>query len=197
MTDTSGNRKVDGYLKKLKTWKEESTKLREIIRDFELTEDMKWMHPCYMLDGKNIVLIHGFKEYVAILFFKGALLKDTHDILVQQTENVQAERQLRFTSLEQIVEQEAMIKAYIQQAIEVEQAGLQVEMKKTAEYSVPEELQQQFEENPAFQDAFEALTPGRQRAYLYYFSQPKQSKTKVSRIEKYMQPILEGKGLND
>ena len=146
---------------------------------------------------KNIVLIHGFKEYVAILFFKGALLKDTHGILVQQTENVQAERQLRFTSLEQIVEQEAMIKAYIQQAIEVEQAGLQVEMKKTTEYSVPEELQQQFDENPAFRDAFEALTPGRQRAYLYYFSQPKQSKTKVSRIEKYMRPILEGKGLND
>ncbi|MFE6078489.1 YdeI family protein [Paenibacillus sp. NPDC057886] len=197
MTNTNGTRKVEGYLKKLKTWKEESTKLREIILDCELTEDMKWMHPCYMLNGKNIVVIHGFKEYVAVLFFKGALLKDTHGILVQQTENVQAARQIRFTNMEQIVEQEDILKAYIQEAIEVEQAGLQVEMKKTAEYTIPEELQQQFDENPAFQAAFEDLTPGRQRAYLYYFSQPKQSKTKVSRIEKYMQPILEGKGLND
>ncbi|QOS80585.1 YdeI/OmpD-associated family protein [Paenibacillus sp. JNUCC31] len=197
MTDTNTNPKVDAYLSKIKTWKEESKKLREIILDCELTEDFKWMHPCYTLNGKNIVLIHGFKEYCAILFMKGALLKDTHGILIQQTENVQAGRQIRFTNVEQIVEQEAILKAYIQEAIEVEQAGMQVEMKTNTDYSIPEELQQQFDEKPAFRDAFEALTPGRQRAYLYYFSQPKQSKTKVSRIEKYMQPIMEGKGLND
>ncbi|MEC0124614.1 YdeI/OmpD-associated family protein [Paenibacillus pabuli] len=197
MTDTNTNPKVDAYLSKIKTWKEESKKLRQIILDCELTEDFKWMHPCYTLNGKNIVLIHGFKEYCAILFMKGALLKDTHGILIQQTENVQAGRQIRFTNVEQIIEQEDILKAYIQEAIEVEQAGLEVEKKKTEEYTIPVELQQQFDENPAFQTAFEALTPGRQRAYLHYFSQPKQSKTRVSRVEKYMQPILDGKGLND
>jgi uncharacterized protein YdeI (YjbR/CyaY-like superfamily) len=150
-----------------------------------------------MLNGKNVVLIHGFKQYCAVLFMKGALLKDTHSILIQQTENVQAERQIRFTNVEQIIELEAILKAYIQEAIEVEQAGLQVEMKKNTDYSVPEELQQQLDENPNFQSAFDALTPGRQRAYLHYFAQPKQSKTRVSRVEKYKQPILEGKELND
>ncbi|MGC5774110.1 YdeI/OmpD-associated family protein [Paenibacillus pabuli] len=197
MTDTNTNPKVDAYIGKIKTWKEESKKLRQIILDCELTEDFKWMHPCYTLNGKNIVLIHGFKEYCAILFIKGALLKDTHGLLVQQTDNVQAGRKIRFTNLQQILEQEDMLKSYIQEAIEVEQAGLQVEKKKTEDYAVPDELQQQFDANPAFQEAFAALTPGRQRAYLHYFSQPKQSKTKVSRIEKSMQPILEGKGLND
>ncbi|WP_434749886.1 YdeI/OmpD-associated family protein [Paenibacillus amylolyticus] len=191
------NPKVDEYLSKIKTWKEESLKLREIIQEFDLTEDYKWMHPCYTLNGKNVVLIHGFKEYCAILFIKGALLKDTHGLLVQQTENVQAGRQIRFTDLQQIVEQEEMLKLYIQEAIEVEQAGLQVEKKKTEQYVVPDELQHQFDANPAFKEAFEALTPGRQRAYLYHFSQPKQSKTKTARIEKCMQPIMEGKGLND
>nr|WP_154957931.1 YdeI family protein [Paenibacillus xylanexedens] len=191
------NPKVDEYLSKIKTWKEESVKLREIIQEFDLTEDYKWMHPCYTLNGKNVVLIHGFKEYCAILFIKGALLKDTHGLLVQQTENVQAGRQIRFTNLQQIVEQEDMLKSYIQEAIEVEQAGLQVEKKKTEEYAVPDELQHQFDANPAFQEAFKALTPGRQRAYLYHFSQPKQSKTKTARIEKCVQPIMEGKGLND
>lgn len=197
MTVPNTNPKVDAYLSKIKTWKEESEKLREIILACELTEDFKWMHPCYTLNGKNVVLIHGFKEYCAILFIKGALLKDEHGILVQQTENVQAGRQIRFTQVVQIIEQEDILKAYIQEAIEVEQAGLQVEMKKSTEYSIPEELQQQFDENPAFQAAFEALTPGRQRAYLHYFSQPKQSKTRVSRVEKYMQPIMDGRGLND
>lgn len=197
MTVPNTNPKVDAYLNKTTTWKEESEKLREIILACELTEDFKWMHPCYTLNGKNVVLIHGFKEYCALLFIKGALLKDTHGILIQQTENVQAGRQIRFTHVGQIIEQEDILKAYIQEAIEVEKAGLQVEMKKTTEYSIPEELHQQFDENPAFQAAFEALTPGRQRAYLHYFSQPKQSKTRVSRVEKYLQPIMDGKGLND
>jgi uncharacterized protein YdeI (YjbR/CyaY-like superfamily) len=143
------------------------------------------------------VLIHGFKEYCAIMFLKGSLLKDPHGILIQQTNNVQGGRQIRFTNLEQIIEQEEILKAYIREAIEVEQAGLKVEKKEVEQFAVPEELQQQFDANPAFQEAFEALTPGRQRAYLYHFSQPKQSKTKTSRIEKCMQPIMEGKGLND
>ena len=191
------NPKVDAYLSKIKTWKDESVKLREIILDCDLTEDYKWMHPCYTVNRKNVVLIHGFKEYCAIMFLKGSLLKDPHGILVQQTNNVQGGRQIRFTNLEQIIEQEEILKAYIREAIEVEQAGLKVEKKEVEQFAVPEELQQQFAANPAFQEAFEALTPGRQRAYLYHFSQPKQSKTKTSRIEKCMQPIMEGKGLND
>lgn len=191
------NPKVDAYLSKIKTWKDESVKLREIILDCDLTEDYKWMHPCYTVNGKNVVLIHGFKEYCAIMFLKGSLLKDPHGILIQQTNNVQGGRQIRFTNLEQIIEQEEILKAYIREAIEVEQAGLKVEKKEVEQFAVPEELQQQFAANPAFQEAFEALTPGRQRAYLYHFSQPKQSKTKTSRIEKCMQLIMEGKGLND
>jgi uncharacterized protein YdeI (YjbR/CyaY-like superfamily) len=191
------NPKVDAYLSKIKTWKDESVKLREIILDCDLTEDYKWMHPCYTVNRKNVVLIHGFKEYCAIMFLKGSLLKDPHGILIQQTNNVQGGRQIRFTNLEQIIEQEEILKAYIREAIEVEQAGLKVEKKEVEQFAVPEELQQQFDANPAFQEAFEALTPGRQRAYLYHFSQPKQSKTKTSRIEKCMQPIMEGKGLND
>ncbi|MCK6075097.1 YdeI/OmpD-associated family protein [Paenibacillus silvae] len=197
MTTQNTNPKVDAYLSKIKTWKDESVKLREIILDCDLTEDYKWMHPCYTLNGKNVVLIHGFKEYCAIMFLKGSLLKDPHGILIQQTNNVQGGRQIRFTNLEQIIEQEEILKAYIREAIEVEQAGLKVEKKEVEQFAVPEELQQQFDTNPAFQTAFEALTPGRQRAYLYHFSQPKQSKTKTSRIEKCMQPIMEGKGLND
>jgi len=197
VTTQNTNPKVDAYLSKIKTWKEESVKLREIILDCDLTEDYKWMHPCYTLNGKNVVLIHGFKEYCAIMFLKGSLLKDPHGILIQQTNNVQGGRQIRFTNLEQIIEQEEILKAYIREAIEVEQAGLKIEKKEVEQFAVPEELQQQFDANPAFQAAFEALTPGRQRAYLYHFSQPKQSKTKTSRIEKCMQPIMEGKGLND
>ncbi|MDT0124347.1 YdeI family protein [Paenibacillus sp. RRE4] len=197
MTTQNTNPKVDAYLSKIKTWKEETVKLREIILNCDLTEDYKWMHPCYTVNGKNVVLIHGFKEYCAIMFLKGSLLKDPHGILIQQTNNVQGGRQIRFTNLEQIIEQEEILKAYIREAIEVEQAGLKVEKKEVEQFAVPEELQQQFDANPAFQEAFEALTPGRQRAYLYHFSQPKQSKTKTSRIEKCMQPIMEGKGLND
>ncbi len=194
---TTLNPKVDEFINNAKSWQEEYIKLRSIILDCELTEEFKWMHPCYTLNNKNIVLIHGFKEYVALLFHKGALLKDLEGILVQQTENVQAARQIRFTNLQEIVEKEAVIKAYIHEAIAVEEAGLEVELKKNEEYSVPEELQQKFAENPAFKEAFEALTPGRQRAYLLHFSQAKQAKTREARIEKYLPHILEGKGLND
>lgn len=194
---TTLNPKVDAFINKAKSWQEEYIKLRSIILDCELTEEFKWMHPCYTQNNKNIVLIHGFKEYVALLFHKGALLKDPEGILVQQTENVQAARQIRFTNLQEIVEKEALLKAYIHEAIAVEEAGLEVELKKNEEYSVPEELQQKFAENPAFKEAFEALTPGRQRAYLLHFSQAKQAKTREARIEKYLPHILEGKGLND
>jgi len=191
------NPKVDEFLSKEKKWKEEFEQLRNIVLDCELTEEFKWMHPCYTFENKNIVLIHGFKEYCALLFHKGALLKDAHGILIQQTENVQAARQIRFTNVQEIIEMETTLKAYIHEAIEVEKAGLEVNFKKTADYIIPEELHDKFDENPALKTAFEALTPGRQRAYIHYFSQPKQSKTRESRIEKYMQQILDGKGLND
>jgi uncharacterized protein YdeI (YjbR/CyaY-like superfamily) len=197
MTTNRTNPKVDGYLNKAKKWKEESVKLREIILDCGLTEDFKWMHPCYTLENKNIVIIHGFKEYCALLFHKGALLKDKQGILIQQTENVQSARQIRFTNIQQIVDMENILKEYIQEAIEIEKAGLKVTLKQNTEYAVPEEFQHKLDENSALKTAFEALTPGRQRAYLFYFSQPKQSKTRVSRVEKYTQQILDGKGLND
>lgn len=198
MTKSKLNPKVDEFLSKEKKWKEEFVKLREIILDCgELTEDFKWMHPCYTIKNKNVVLIHGFKDYCALLFHKGALLKDPGGILIQQTENVQAARQIRFTNLQEIIKMEAVLKAYIQQAIEVEKAGLEVEMKKKTEFTIPEELQNQFDEFPELKTAFEALTPGRQNAYIYYFSQAKQSKTRTARIEKNKQRILDGKGLND
>ncbi|MEH7885376.1 YdeI family protein [Bacillus sp. JJ1609] len=197
MTKNRMNPKVDEFLSKANKWKEEYEKLRKIVLDSELTEEFKWMHPCYTFENKNIVLIHGFKDYCALLFHKGALLKDSHRILIQQTENVQAARQIRFTNVQEIVEMETVLKAYIYEAIEVEKAGLEVDFKKTTEYIVPEELQVKFDEIPDLKTAFEALTPGRQRAYLLYFSQPKQSKTRESRVEKYLQQILNGKGLND
>ncbi len=197
MTTSRVNPKVDEFLSKAKKWKEEYEKLRKIVLDCDLAEEFKWMHPCYTFEGKNIVLIHGFKEYCALLFHKGALLKDPHGILVQQTENVQAARQIRFTSVQEIVEKETILKAYIYGAIEVEKAGLEVNFKKNTEYIIPEELQKKFDEIPALKTAFEALTPGRQRAYILHFSSPKQSKTRESRIEKCMQQILGGKGLND
>ncbi|MDR9745855.1 MULTISPECIES: YdeI/OmpD-associated family protein [Paenibacillus] len=197
MTTNKTNPKVDEYLNKAKKWKEESEKLREIVLSCDLTEDFKWMHPCYTLENKNIVIIHGFKEYCALLFHKGALLKDEQGILIQQTENVQAARQIRFTNLQQIVDMETILKEYILEAIEIEKAGLKVALKKNTEYAVPEEFQTKLDENPDLKTAFEALTPGRQRAYLFYFSQPKQSKTRVSRVEKSTQQILDGKGLND
>ncbi|RAW12770.1 MULTISPECIES: YdeI family protein [Paenibacillus] len=197
MTANKTNPKVDEYLNKAKKWKEESEKLREIVLSCGLTEDFKWMHPCYTLENKNIVIIHGFKEYCALLFHKGALLKDKQGILIQQTENVQAARQIRFTNLQQIVDMENILKEYVLEATEVEKAGLKVELKKNTEYVVPEEFQAKLDENPALKTAFDGLTPGRQRAYLFYFSQPKQSKTRVSRVEKSTQQILDGKGLND
>ena len=197
MTNTEKNPKVDEFLSKAKQWKEEFVSLRNIILGCELTEEFKWKHPCYTLEGKNIVLIHGFKDYCALLFHKGALLKDTHGVLIQQTENVQAARQIRFTTNQEIVEMETIIKSYIHEAIAVEKAGLKVDMKEHAEYLIPVELHNKFEEVPALKGAFEALTPGRQRAYIFHFSQAKQAKTREARVEKYMQQILDGKGLND
>lgn len=196
MTNNKLDPKVDEFLSGTKKWREEFEKLRKIVLDCELTEGFKWMHPCYTLENKNIVLLHGFKEYCAVLFHKGALLKDAHGILVQQTENVQSARQMRFTSVQDIVAKESILKDYIFEAIENEKAGLEV-VKKKKEFSIPEELENKFGESPDFQAAFEALTPGRQRAYLLYFSKAKQSKTRESRIEKYMQRILNGQGLND
>lgn len=197
MTNQETNPKVDGFLRKAKKWKEEFEKLRAIVLDCGLTEDFKWMHPCYTFDNKNIVIIHGFKDYCALLFHKGALLQDPHGILIQQTENVQAARQIRFTHAQEIADIETILKNYILAAIEIEKAGLEVELKKTTEYAIPEELQHKFNELAGLKSAFEALTPGRQRAYLLHFSQPKQSKTRVSRIEKCVPQILDGKGLND
>ncbi|MDD1505189.1 YdeI family protein [Lysinibacillus sp. CNPSo 3705] len=197
MTSSKMNPKVDEFLGKAKKWQEEYSALRNIVLDCELTEEFKWMHPCYTLGKKNIVLIHGFKDYCALLFHKGALLKDAHGILIQQTENVQAARQIRFTNVQEIVGMETIIKDYILEAIEVEKAGLEVPMKEHKEYIIPEELHHKFNEMPILKTAFEKLTPGRQRAYILHFSQPKQSKTRVSRIEKYTQHILDGKGLND
>ena len=197
MTNSRMNPKVDEFLGKAKKWKEEYEKLRNIVLDCELTEEFKWMHPCYTLEKKNIVLIHGFKEYCALLFHKGALLQDAHGILIQQTENVQAARQIRFTNVQEIDDMETILKAYIYEAIEVEKSGLEVKMKEHKEFIIPEELQNKFDEIPALKTAFEALTPGRQRAYILYFSQPKQSKTRQSRVEKCTQQILDGKGLND
>jgi uncharacterized protein YdeI (YjbR/CyaY-like superfamily) len=193
----SMNPKVDFFFNKAKQWQKEFEKLRMIVLDCGLTEELKWGNPCYTYDEANIVLIHGFKEYCALLFMKGALLNDADGILIQQTENVQAARQIRFTSVRQIVEMEPILKAYIYEAIEVEKAGLKVNLKKTTEFNMPEEFQTKLEESPALKVAFESLTPGRQRAYLLHFSAPKQSKTREARIEKNLQQILNGKGLND
>jgi len=191
------NPKVDCFFSKAKKWQEEFEKLRTIILDCGLTEELKWGKPCYTFQNSNIVLIHGFKEYCALLFFKGALLKDTKGILLQQTENVQAARQIRFTNVREIGKMEPILKAYIKEAIEVEKAGLKVDYKKTADFAIPEEFQNKLDEIPALKTAFGALTPGRQRGYILYFSAPKQAKTRESRVEKCMQQILNGKGLND
>lgn len=196
------NVKADAFFGKAKHWKEEYLKLREIILACQLDEDYKWMHPCYTLQGpdkkgKNVVLIHGFKEYCAVLFFKGALMKDLEGILIQQTENVQSGRQLRFTTVDEIVKLEPIIREYVLEAIEIEKAGKKVELKRTEEYEMPEELQDKLDEFPDLKTAFESLTPGRQRNYIYYISQAKQSKTREARVKKYIPKILEGKGLND
>jgi uncharacterized protein YdeI (YjbR/CyaY-like superfamily) len=193
----SMNPKVDFYFNKAKKWQEEFEKLRMIILDCGLTEELKWGCPCYTFEKRNIVLIHGFKEYCALLFFKGALLNDAKGILIQQTKNVQAARQIRFTNVREIVKLKPVLKDYIHEAIEVERAGLKVPFKKAKEFDIPEEFQNELNKNPALRKAFNALTPGRQRAYLLYFSQPKQSKTRESRVEKYTPQILNGKGLND
>lgn len=189
--------KVDKYIEQIKRWKEETKLLREICLDCGLIEDFKWMHPCYTFQEKNIVLIHGFKGYCALLFHKGALLEDSHNILVQQTENVQSARQLRFIKPEEITNLRPIIKAYIFEAIEVEKAGLEVKLKKTSQFKMADEFKQALGNNPELQSAFKSLTPGRQRGYLLYFSQAKQSKTRVSRIEKSVPKILEGKGHNE
>jgi len=193
----SMNPKVDWFFDKDTKWKKEYEQLRTIVLNCGLDEELKWGCPCYTFEGSNIVLIHGFKEYCALLFFKGALLSDANNILIQQTENVQSARQIRFTNLKEIVKMEKILKAYIYEAIEVEKAGLQVKLKKTSDFKMPEEFQIKLNKNKALKKAFDALTPGRQRAYIFYFSQPKQSKTREARIEKYMQQILEGKGLDD
>lgn len=191
------NPKVDFFFNKTSKWQQEYALLRKIILQTELTEELKWGCPCYTFQKTNVVLIHGFKEYCALLFHKGALLKDTDALLIQQTENVQAARQIRFTSLQQIKDLESTLKSYIYEAIEVERAGLKVELKKTSEFNMPDEFRQVLDEYVELKTAFEALTPGRQRGYLLHFSQPKQSKTRESRIEKCIPQILEGKGLND
>lgn len=191
------NPKVDFYFAKAQKWQEELEQLREIVLDCDLTEDVKWGVPCYSYQDSNIVLIHAFKDYCALLFFKGALLNDVNGILVQQTENVQAARQIRFTSLKEVTKMKRIVKAYIHEAIEVEKAGLKVPLKKTVEYTVPEEFQKKLNENAALKKAFEALTPGRQRGYFLYFSAAKLPKTRESRVEKYIPKILEGKGVDD
>jgi uncharacterized protein YdeI (YjbR/CyaY-like superfamily) len=191
------NPKVDGFISRAHQWRAEFEQLRRIVLDSPLTEELKWGVPCYTVDGKNVVLMHGFKEYCALLFVKGALLSDPAGILITQTENTQSARQIRFTSEDEIVELEPALKAYLHQAIEVEKAGLKVDFKPTAEFNLPEEFRTQLAENPALKTAFEALTPGRQRGYLLYFSAPKQSKTRTARVEKYIPQILAGKGLDD
>jgi uncharacterized protein YdeI (YjbR/CyaY-like superfamily) len=191
------NPKVDWFFNKDTKWQKEYEKLRAIILDCGLIEELKWGCPCYTFENKNIVLIHGFKDYCALLFFKGALLNDPNGILIQQTKNVQSARQIRFTNVREIMKMEKILKAYVYEAIEVERAGLKVKLKKTADFKIPGEFQKQLDKKPALKKAFEALTPGRQRAYIFHFSQPKLSKTREARVEKYMKQILIGKGLND
>ena len=189
--------KVDAFLQRETKWKREFKKLREIILSSELTEDLKWGQPCYALDGKNVILMHGFKEYCAVLFHKGALLKDPKRVLIQQTKNVQSARQIRFTSVEDVSKLEKTLKSYIREAIAVEKSGLKVKLKRTEDYEVPVEFQSKLDANAALRKAFSSLTPGRQRAYLYIFSQPKLAKTRASRVEKSLPRILEGLGLDD
>ncbi|MGN7810489.1 DUF1801 domain-containing protein [Flavobacterium johnsoniae] len=197
MSKSVENPKVDFFFDKADKWQQELNLMRTISLECQLTEELKWGVPCYTFQNANIVLIHSFKEYCAFLFFKGALLKDTDRILIQQSENVQTARQIRFTNLQEVIDLKAVLKTYIYQAVEVEKAGLKVELKKTSEFEVAEEFQKKLNEMPNLQKAFYALTPGRQRAYLLHFSQPKQSKTRESRVEKNIPNILDGKGLND
>jgi len=197
MTKSVMNPKVDFYFNRDKNWQKEIERLRSIILDCGLTEELKWGTPCYTFEKSNIVLIHVFKEYCAMLFFKGALLLDASGILIQQTKNVQAARQIRFTNVQEIVKMKPILKAYIFEAIEVEKAGLKVKLKKTSDFTIPEEFQHKLDKSASLKTAFHALTPGRQKSYLLYFSAPKQSKTRESRVEKSVKQILNGKGLND
>ncbi|SHH83172.1 YdeI/OmpD-associated family protein [Flavobacterium defluvii] len=197
MSESIENPKVDFFFDKDNKWQEELVLMRKIVLECQLTEELKWGVPCYTYHNNNVVLIHSFKEYCAFLFFKGALLKDTDGILIQQSENVQAARQIRFKNVQEIAELRAVLKTYIYQAVEIEKAGLKVELKKTSEFKVSEEFQKKLDEMPNLQKAFYSLTPGRQRAYLLHFSQPKQSKTREVRVEKNILNILKGKGLND
>lgn len=191
------DKRVNVFLKREKKWRDEMNSLRNIIMEFDLSEDFKWMHPCYTLNDKNIVLIHGFKEYCALLFHKGALLNDPDKILIQQTKNTQAARQFRFRDLSQIESQRGLIKKFIKEAIENEKKGRELPLKKTADYDIPDELISVFEKEPEFKSAFKSLTPGRQRSYLLHFGNAKQSKTRISRIEKAKTKIFEGKGYNE
>jgi uncharacterized protein YdeI (YjbR/CyaY-like superfamily) len=191
------NPKVDWFFTKTSKWQKEYEQLRKIILDCGLIEELKWGCPCYTSQKKNIILIHGFKEYCAVLFFKGALLNDPDGILIQQTKNVQVPRQVRFTNVKEIVKLASTLKAYIFEAMEVEKADLKVELKTTSAFKMPEEFKNKLEEMPALKKAFSSLTPGRQRSYLFYFSQAKQSKTREARVEKYIPQILKGKGLDD
>jgi uncharacterized protein YdeI (YjbR/CyaY-like superfamily) len=199
MKNNRTNPRVDFFFNKEGRWKDEFEALRTIILSCKpaLTEELKWGQACYTLEGKNIVLIHGFKEYCALLFFKGVLLKDPKGIFIQQTEHVQAARQIRFTSTAEIAKMKAVVKAYVEEAIRVEKAGLKVPLKKTTDFTVPEEFQKRLDKSASLKKAFGALTPGRQRGYIFYFSQPKQSKTREARIEKSIDHILAGKGLDD
>ncbi len=191
------NPKVDWFFNKATKWQEEYSELRTLALDCGLTEELKWGCPCYTLQKSNIVLIHGFKDYCALLFMQGALLKDVKGILFQQTENVQSARQIRFANIQEILKSKSTIKAYIKEAIKIDKAGLKVELKKTTEYKIPEEFKNVLDDMPELKTAFQALTPGRQRGYLLYFSAPKQAKTREARVEKYLQQILDGKGLED
>lgn len=191
------NPKVDTFFSKLTQWQDELAQLREIVLDCGLIEELKWGVPCYTYKDANVIIIHGFKNYCAIMFFKGVLLADTNKILFQQTKNVQETRQVRFTSVKDIVKLEATLKAYIFEAIEVEKAGLKVQLKKTEDFEMPQELKDKFKEDAALKKAFEGLTPGRQRGYLLHFSGSQNSKTRLSRIEKYIPRILKGKGITD
>ncbi|GAB4350199.1 MAG: YdeI family protein [Flammeovirgaceae bacterium] len=191
------NPKVNWFFDKATKWQDAYSELRELILENELNEELKWGCPCYTLDKDNVVLIHGFKDYCALLFMQGALIKDTKNLLVQQTENVQSARQLRFKNLDEVIKNKTTIKSYIKEAITISKSGLKVELKKTTEYKIPEEFQTVLNDMPELKKAFQALTPGRQRGYLLFFSAPKQSKTRESRIEKYIPKILDGQGIDD
>lgn len=191
------NPKVNWFFDKPTKWQEAYLELRELALETELVEELKWGCPCYTIDKDNVVLIHGFKDYCALLFMQGALLKDTKKTLVQQTENVQSARQLRFKSFDEVIKNKTTIKAYIKEAITISKSGLKVELKKTIEYKIPEEFQTALDDMPELKTAFQSLTPGRQRGYLLFFSAPKQAKTRESRIEKYIPKILDRKGIDD